>query len=65
MSRITLERLAEFIVQLDFDGLPDEAIPVAKHFVAESAATILVATMISSSAARTHIILMADRIEFA
>lgn len=65
MIRTIADHLAEFIVQLDFDGLPDEAIPVAKHFVAESAATILVATMLSPSAARTHIILMADRIEFA
>ena len=65
MIRTIADHLAEFIVQLDFDGLPDEAIPVVKHFVAESAAMILKATTLSPSAARTHIVLMVDRTEFA
>ena len=65
MSRTIAERPAEFIVQFDFDSIPDEAIQIAKRCVVDDIATILVASTILSPSARTHNILTVDRSEYA
>lgn len=64
MSRTIAERPAEFIVQFDFDSIPDEAIQIAKRCVVDGIATILVVNHAFPSA-RTHNILTVDRSKYA
>lgn len=65
MSKTIAERPAEFIVQFDFDSIPDEAIQIAKSCVVDGIATILKVSTILSPSARTHNILTVDRSEYA
>ena len=61
MSKPIVERLAEFIVQLDSESVSDEAIQIAKRRGVEGAATILAGSTAFSLSACTRTIMMADR----
>ena len=54
MSKAIAERPAEFIVQFDFDSIPDEAIQIAKRCAVDGiATTLVVSTMLSRRRVRT------------
>ena len=65
MSKPIVERLAEFIVQLDSESVPDEAIQIAKHRGVEGVAMVLAGSTVFSPSACTRTIMIADRGECA